>query len=499
MKNRFFLFSRAFVLCLLFSVISGASAEEKTESLHDYAVRTAGRQAYGLYMRDKKAGWMIYESKLETRGSGEAKKEVVATRYEMLMPMKRGNLDISFRMTTSSIYDLNEEGTLLYTEQVTESEGVSTKYSARPTDPAKPGVLTVVLQRNGKEVSRKTATTRDTLLSSQQFDSWLTSKPAKGAKRTFYSFDHESGEDTETENIFQGLQTISWGGVPTEIYTVGYKMKGSNATMEVRANGWPIRGKISGLMDLRAEEESTAKKMTGPAVDMLAASTIHVNKDLGHSRKVQSLRLEINGLGDFKLPESHRQKIVARKGSTVVLDTRRDFALPKTAALSAAQRQKYTGATDKFSNAASIKALSQKILGKESNPLKKAALLQHWVFINLRKSMSNNADNALDVLQARAGDCTEHTILFVALARASGLPAREVNGIMYAGDFPDPIFGWHAWAEIHDGRQWVSVDPTWDEVWVDATHIEFAHGDEDLSYIDVLDSLKLKVATFKVQ
>ena len=32
-------------------------------------------------------------------------------------------------------------------------------------------------------------------------------------------------------------------------------------------------------------------------------------------------------------------------------------------------------------------------------------------------------------------------------------------------------FNWHAWAEIHDGRQWLSMDPTWNEVQVDATHL----------------------------
>jgi transglutaminase-like putative cysteine protease len=83
-------------------------------------------------------------------------------------------------------------------------------------------------------------------------------------------------------------------------------------------------------------------------------------------------------------------------------------------------------------------------------------------------------------------------LLFVALARAAGLPAREVGGVAYVGG-DEPAFGWHAWAEIHDGSQWVAVDPTWGEVYVDATHIKFTEGSEDRSYVNVAGKLKLKV------
>ena len=49
--------------------------------------------------------------------------------------------------------------------------------------------------------------------------------------------------------------------------------------------------------------------------------------------------------------------------------------------------------------------------------------------------------------------------------------SREVGGVAYVNVRGRPLFGWHAWAEIHDGTQWVTVDPTWDQLNVDATHI----------------------------
>ena len=53
-----------------------------------------------------------------------------------------------------------------------------------------------------------------------------------------------------------------------------------------------------------------------------------------------------------------------------------------------------------------------------------------------------------------AGDCNEHTVLFVALARALGLPARTAVGLVYL----DGSFYYHAWPEVWLG-EWVAVDP----------------------------------------
>ena len=107
-----------------------------------------------------------------------------------------------------------------------------------------------------------------------------------------------------------------------------------------------------------------------------------------------------------------------------------------------------------------------------------------------------NASTSLDVLDQMAGDCTEHALLFTALARAAGLLAREVGGVayVYAGK---PLFGWHAWAEIHDGKQWVSVDPTWNQVYVDATHVKFSEDPDDWAWLNVLGKVQFKILDYK--
>lgn len=69
---------------------------------------------------------------------------------------------------------------------------------------------------------------------------------------------------------------------------------------------------------------------------------------------------------------------------------------------------------------------------------------------------------ALAVLSSKKGVCSEFTDLFIALSRAAGIPAREVNGYAYTTDLRlrTPL---HSWPQYWDParRIWISVDPTW--------------------------------------
>jgi transglutaminase-like putative cysteine protease len=79
--------------------------------------------------------------------------------------------------------------------------------------------------------------------------------------------------------------------------------------------------------------------------------------------------------------------------------------------------------------------------------------------------------SALEVLESRRGDSNEHTVLFVAMARAMGLPARPSAGVVYV----DGQFYYHAWPEVYLNG-WVPVDPTFGQFPADASHIRFTVG-----------------------
>jgi len=93
------------------------------------------------------------------------------------------------------------------------------------------------------------------------------------------------------------------------------------------------------------------------------------------------------------------------------------------------------------------------------------------VYSNLKKSYNANASTSLRILENKAGDCTEHALLLVALARAVDMPAKRVSGVAYGEQEGENGFWGHAWTEIHDGNRWVTVDPMWNQTLVDATHL----------------------------
>ncbi len=78
---------------------------------------------------------------------------------------------------------------------------------------------------------------------------------------------------------------------------------------------------------------------------------------------------------------------------------------------------------------------------------------------------------ALATLDQQEGTvCMGYTDLFIALARAAGIPAREINGFAYASDESHRPLSLrleggdvlHAWPQIYlPGNGWTMVDPTW--------------------------------------
>jgi transglutaminase-like putative cysteine protease len=176
----------------------------------------------------------------------------------------------------------------------------------------------------------------------------------------------------------------------------------------------------------------------------------------------------------------------------------REGAQPALSPLTRQQRERFLRATPTIqSDDEQVRKLALEIAGNEKDPLRIAALLVDWISSNLRQQYGANAATATAVLRQKAGDCTEHTVLFTALARAAGVPTRQLGGIMYV-EAPNATFGWHAWAEIHDGKGWIAVDPTWKQVRVDPTHVQFSFFGDDqdrnqLEWIQVLGSVKIEV------
>ena len=119
----------------------------------------------------------------------------------------------------------------------------------------------------------------------------------------------------------------------------------------------------------------------------------------------------------------------------------------------------------------SIVALAKRLKGADAQADVVIRRIAAWVHDSVAKETSITIPSAITTLRSRQGDCIEHTQLFVALARAAGVPTRAVSGMIYL----DGRFYYHAWAEVLLQR-WVPVDPTLGQVPADASHVRMIVG-----------------------
>lgn len=124
------------------------------------------------------------------------------------------------------------------------------------------------------------------------------------------------------------------------------------------------------------------------------------------------------------------------------------------------------------SDDARIRRAAEEATGGTSDPALAATRLNAWVYAHLRKEITPSIPSALQVLDARQGDCNEHTVLYVALARSLGLPARTAVGLVHIRG----RFYYHAWPEVWLNDKWLAMDPTLGQVPADAGHIRFLVG-----------------------
>jgi transglutaminase-like putative cysteine protease len=107
-----------------------------------------------------------------------------------------------------------------------------------------------------------------------------------------------------------------------------------------------------------------------------------------------------------------------------------------------------------------LRALSAQIVGRETNPAVKAKKFHDWIAANIKYSYAleySTIRNISDYCLTKGyGDCGQEALLFIALCRLNGIPARWQSGWNL---FPGAKTI-HDWCEIYlEPYGWVPVDP----------------------------------------
>lgn len=136
----------------------------------------------------------------------------------------------------------------------------------------------------------------------------------------------------------------------------------------------------------------------------------------------------------------------------------------KEAAIQGREFDKYLDSTSVGATGGVAKEYAGKIVGEKKTTLAKAAAIYDWIVENMYRDPGVKGCGLGEVdalLHKLGGKCADIHSVFVTLARAEGIPAREVFGIrMPKGKEGDITKSQHCWAEFYSpGYGWVVVDP----------------------------------------
>jgi hypothetical protein len=223
---------------------------------------------------------------------------------------------------------------------------------------------------------------------------------------------------------------------------------------------------------------------------LIEGTAISANVDVTRIAERPQLSVRLGGvdLEGFDL-EGGRQ---ALRGDTLVVTresrTVADYMLPYTGGGAPAEELESTPLIQ--ADDPRILEAAQRIAGGSTDPAEVAQRMSEWVYGALHKDVVLSVPSALQVLEARRGDCNEHTVLYVALARALGLPTRTAVGLVHIRG----SFYYHAWPEVWLG-EWVAVDPTLGQYPADASHLRFLIGGlaRQVELIRLIGRLQLEV------
>jgi hypothetical protein len=272
-------------------------------------------------------------------------------------------------------------------------------------------------------------------------------------------------------------------------YKISMVFSGVTSEMWIDEYGRVLREEEPGGMFMIATDKETAldiPDLTNASFDILDDLAVPSDGEIENPREIEYLRVMIEGIepGFFDLDDDF-QTVVSLDPLILEIHT-------SNIDQSEMQNRARWLATETLVQTDDPKIIAKSFEITQGLDAKydKANLLSDWVFENIEKDYTISLPSAVDVLKVRRGDCNEHTSLYTALARASGIPTKICIGVVYK----DGLFYYHAWPAVHIGG-WRPMDPTFGQNIADASHIKLLEGglERQADIMRVVGKMKVKI------
>lgn len=447
-----------------------------------------GKNWYGVYLNDQKMGYAEHE--LTVNDNGEVRESL-----DVHMKVNQGGNVQDMQIIESREYA--PDATLKRIMSKVVSGGMTHSFEA-VVEGSEMRCVSVVGGKKTEEVRTPPAETLRDVLSRMRL---VAARPAVGDKIDYVRFESMLKVEIRGTSKVTAIDEQVLDGTPTKVYLVETEERFPNETLKslskITENGVLLEDTVAGIYKMRLEPEDLAKKMSSTD-DVIFSNAALIEQPISMPTTRDHLKLVLEGpLRESHLFSDKRQTMVLENGRVLFTAQRIAPETLKQATLPIQDEEvKPWLKASPFvqSDDPRIVAKAKEIVGDERNAYLAASRLCSWVHANLRKQYSAALSNALDVLDTMEGDCTEHSVLFVALARAAGIPAREVAGLVYTAPEKKPGFYFHQWASVYVG-EWIDMDPMFNQTLVDVTHIKLAEGDllQQVQLIPIIGRIHVRV------
>lgn len=425
---------------------------------------------YGIYVGGQKVGWM-HAQLARTEKNQHARLQVDMQAKVMGMG-QTANIELHETRDYS--------GPTMALDTLTFTQAAATG-QMRVSAKRQKGTYLLNVQAGGAE-NRSSLTITETLADTAALYR-LGRQGQVGQKLEITHFDASIQKNCLVRYIVDKAQIRNLHGVDTHVFqiTASYPELGVEEISMVDEHGQLLETRVGGFFVARLEPAEVAKQLDY-SQDLLISGVIPAPSPLTDATHLKSLELVMRGFPQDRFLTTPRQSMQP-EGQKIRIHLQQDPPAPRQAfpanndpnTLPADVRDALVPTPFIQSDHPILIQAAQKAVGNAKTIMQASTRLQDFVFNYLQSEYVPAYSNALEAYQTRRGDCTEHSVLFVALARAVKIPARVAVGVAY---WPQGRgFGWHAWAEIYTAGRWITVDPTWHQPIADATHLKLAEGD----------------------
>ena len=356
-----------------------------------------------------------------------------------------------------------------------------------------PGKLSLEVESAGHTTKKEIALKQRPYLLAALKPYVITQQLEPGKQHYFSTFDPATLSQQVTAVTIEGRERLRIGTQLEPVIRIRQQFKGISVVSWVDGSGRTLKEETpSGLSLIRQSPEEARRLSDSRSVplDLIAQASIPSDVSISNPLQKHFLRLKLSGFDLSKFPlHGGRQQL---NGDRLAI-SREEFNPIRSIAIPVQDRRlsPFLQATPFVqSDHPSIHALAQQITAGEKDARQAALRIKDWVFKEIAKEPTVSIPNALEVLRTKRGDCNEHTVLFNALARSAGIPAKTAVGIVYL----DGAFYYHAWSEVWLG-EWISLDSVLNQFPADVTHIKFLEGeiDQQIDILQLIGNLKIQV------